>query len=70
MVKCRTTVKVRFQDVAPSLNKDEPIAAATVSGMELLLMSNYYSVSLSEMQLHFAARERSNQDSSLSSLSN
>ena len=60
-VKCRTTTKVRFQDVVPSPKMDKPTSAATVSGMELLLMSNYYSVSLTEMQHHLAARSHSNQ---------
>ena len=64
-VKCRTTTKVRFQEVLPSPKMDKPTSAATVSGMELLLMSNYYSVSLTEMQLHLAARSQSNQIKSI-----
>ena len=60
-VKPRTTTKVRFQDVVPSPKMDKPTSAATVSGMELLLMSAYYSVSLIEMKHHLATISKSNQ---------
>ena len=60
-VKTRTMTKVRFTDAVLSTKMDKPTSVATVSGMELLLMSAYYSVSLIEMRHHLATRSQSTQ---------
>ena len=59
-VKPRTMTKVRFQDAVLSTKVDEHTAPSTVSGMELVLMGAYYSVSLLELKHHLAIKSKSN----------
>ena len=58
-VKPKTTTKVRFQDAVLSTKVDKHTAPSTVSGMELVLMGAYYSVSLLELKHHLAIKSKS-----------
>ena len=60
-VKSRTMTKVRFQDAVLSTKMDKHTSPSTVSGMELILMGAYYSVSLLELKHHLAIKSKSNQ---------
>ena len=54
--KPRTKTKVHFQDTVLSTKVDKHTSPSTVSGMEMILMGIYYSVSLVELQHHLVMK--------------
>ena len=54
--KPRTKTKVHFQDTELSTKVDEHTSHSTVSGMEMIFMGIYYSVSLVELKHHLVIK--------------